>query len=79
MVWMRAANVQDGVTIDLRALRSVDVSTNRKTVSVGAGTTWGSVDEILDQQNLSIVGGRFDTVGVGGLVSRIQMASAAIY
>ncbi|RAK99589.1 FAD-binding oxidoreductase [Aspergillus ibericus CBS 121593] len=64
-----AANIQGGVTLDLRGLNSIEVSSDRDTVMVGAGATWGEVYAILDPLNRSVAGGRAAQVGVGGLTT----------
>jgi FAD/FMN-containing dehydrogenase len=61
------ANIQDGVTIDLTALRSVSLSSNKKVAYVGAGASWLDVYTYLDQHNVTVAGGRNGQVGVGGL------------
>ncbi|KAG9220192.1 hypothetical protein CCMSSC00406_0007113 [Pleurotus cornucopiae] len=67
MPWAGAANIAaPGVTIDLKLMNSVDVSADRKTVSLGPGGSWGPVYDTLDHFNLTAVGGRSNTVGVGG-------------
>ncbi|TVY16612.1 Bifunctional solanapyrone synthase [Lachnellula arida] len=62
-----AANVQDGVTIDLRGLNSIEINPDGPLVSVGVGASWGSVYTQLDHYNLSVAGARAFSVGVGGL------------
>ncbi|KIM95616.1 hypothetical protein OIDMADRAFT_171036 [Oidiodendron maius Zn] len=64
-----SANVQDGVTIDMRGLDDVELNSDRSIVSIGAGANWGSVYTQLDPYNLSVAGGRDSTVGVGGLIT----------
>lgn len=61
-----AANIQDGVTIDLRGLNGIELNAENSLVSVGVGSSWGSVYTQLDQHNLSVAGGRAFSVGVGG-------------
>lgn len=61
------ANIQDGVTIDLTALRSVSLSSNKQVAHVGAGASWLDVYSYLDQHNVTVAGGRNGQVGVGGL------------
>ncbi|KAK8043985.1 oxidoreductase [Apiospora rasikravindrae] len=63
-----AANIDGGVTIDLRRLNSIEVSPDRSTVAIGAGNTWDHVYSHLDPANLCVNGGRTADVGVGGLV-----------
>ncbi|KAL8854847.1 MAG: hypothetical protein Q9221_000353 [Calogaya cf. arnoldii] len=67
MFWAGAANIQDGVTIDLSQMDRVVVSRNRKLTAVGAGARWQDVYSKLDPMNLSVVGGRVGSVGVSGL------------
>lgn len=62
-----AANIEGGVTLDLRRLNSIDVSHNNLSVSIGVGNTWDAIYSKLDSMNLSVNGGRTAGVGVGGL------------
>ncbi|KAI0449942.1 putative oxidoreductase [Xylaria acuta] len=62
-----AANIDGGVTFDLRRLNSINVNPTESTVSVGVGNTWDAVYAKLDALNLSVTGGRTAGVGVGGL------------
>ncbi|KAI1751032.1 putative oxidoreductase [Xylaria castorea] len=62
-----AANIDGGVTLDLRRLNSINVSPSKSTVSIGVGNTWDTVYNKLDALNLSVTGGRSAGVGVGGL------------
>ncbi|KAM0251659.1 hypothetical protein ACHAQJ_008073, partial [Trichoderma viride] len=64
-----AANIDGGVTIDLSRLNAIQVSEDRKTVSVGPGAKWGQVYDKLDALGLSVAGSRASTVGVGGLTT----------
>lgn len=67
MSWAGAANIQDGVTIDLSAMNTVSVSEDRSTTSVGGGARWEDVYLRLDAMSLAVSGGRVNDVGVGGL------------
>ena len=62
-----ASNIQSGVTIDLVNLDQVKVSKDSTLTRVGAGNRWLDVYSKLDQQGLSVVGGRVADIGVGGL------------
>ncbi|KAK4185160.1 hypothetical protein QBC35DRAFT_439900 [Podospora australis] len=62
------SNIDQGVTVDLLYLTDISVSTDRQTVSVGAGNRWVQVSEVLDPLGLAVVGGRASTVGVSGLI-----------
>lgn len=68
MWWAGASNIQDGVTIDLSAIKGIKVSEDHSITSVGGGARWGDVYLKLDAMDLSVVGGRVFNVGVGGLV-----------
>ena len=65
-----AANIDGGVTIDLRSLNSFELSADRKTASVGGGSIWSeNVYPNLDPHNLTVAGGRIAGVGVGGFLT----------
>ncbi len=68
MSWAGAANIQDGVTIDLGLMNYVILPPDIDTVSVGSGARWQDVYSKLDAMNLSVAGGRVYDVGVGGLL-----------
>ena len=68
MSWAGAANIQDGVTVDLSLMNSVTVSRDSTTASVGSGARWQDVYLRLDAMNISVAGGRVYDVGVGGLL-----------
>ncbi|ROT42886.1 putative oxidoreductase [Sodiomyces alkalinus F11] len=63
-----AANIANGVTIDLSGLKTISVASNGVT-SVGPGATWDEVYEALEPAGLSVAGGRNAGVGVGGLTT----------
>ncbi|RYC59910.1 hypothetical protein CHU98_g6286 [Xylaria longipes] len=66
--WFADSNSSPGgVTIDLRGLKSIKLSANKSTVSVGPGASWDLVYGKLDPLGLSVAGGRVSGVGVGGL------------
>ncbi|KJZ77352.1 hypothetical protein HIM_03076 [Hirsutella minnesotensis 3608] len=63
-----AANIQQGVTLDLTALNGITLGQGTPPiVSVGVGATWGAVYSYLDALRLSVNGGRAAGIGVGGL------------
>jgi FAD/FMN-containing dehydrogenase len=73
MHWPGASNIQDGVTIDLREMNSVEVLTinGEEVVKLGAGARWGDVYRRLEPVRLVVPGPLTDSVGVGGfLLSR---------
>ncbi|KAF2269735.1 FAD-binding domain-containing protein [Lojkania enalia] len=63
------ANIENGVTIDMRDMNTVDISRHGEVVEVGAGALWGHVYDVVEQRGLSILGGRVASVGVGGLTT----------
>jgi FAD/FMN-containing dehydrogenase len=66
--WAGAADIEDGVTIDLSRLNQVLMSKHRSTVTIGPGNRWRIVYEELAPQGLAVAGGRVATVGVSGLI-----------
>jgi FAD/FMN-containing dehydrogenase len=62
-----AANIDSAITINLRSMNQVTVSTATNLVSIGGGAKWGEVYPVLDTLGLATSGGRVSDVGVGGL------------
>ncbi|KAI1080688.1 FAD binding domain protein [Whalleya microplaca] len=62
-----AANINDGVTLDLSWLNNTSISDDYTIASVYAGSTWLDVYTMLDPFNKTVAGGRNGAVGVGGL------------
>ena len=62
------ANVENGITVDLRSLKGVDVKDGH--VQVAAGELWGSVYEHLEPHGLGVTGGKSTTCGIGGLATQ---------
>jgi FAD/FMN-containing dehydrogenase len=67
--WAGSANINGGVTIDMRSINEVAVSQNKTVASVGAGAIWGDVYRKMDSLGLAVVGGRGSSIGVGGLLT----------
>lgn len=61
-----SANIDNGITIDLRNINAAEVNESKGIVSVGGGAIWGQVYGKLDAMGLSVVGGHVYDVGVGG-------------
>lgn len=57
-----------GVLLDLGSMSSITLSANGKVASLEPGARWGDVYDRLEEQQLTVVGGRIAEVGVGGLV-----------
>lgn len=67
--WPGAANVNEGITIDLRNITGVRVDSQTNVVSIGAGERWRNIYEQLDHQGLAVVGGRVANAGIAGLTT----------
>lgn len=61
-----ASNADGGITIDLVGIDGIELSEDRGTTRVGTGARWGKVYEVMEPQNLTVIGGRTSGVGVGG-------------
>jgi FAD/FMN-containing dehydrogenase len=64
--WAGAANIESGITVDMRQLTGVTVDANN-VVSIAAGEVWANVYTVLEEKGLAVVGGRVSKVGVTGL------------
>ena len=62
-----AANIADGVTLDLSSLTDVNVNVGNSSVSIGAGARWADVYNALVPLGLAVNGGRPSYGGIGGL------------
>ena len=63
-----AANINDGVLIDMSMFNRVNYDAAHSIATVGSGMTWGDIYNQLDPHNITVVGGRVLDVGVGGLI-----------
>ena len=61
------ANVEGGITLDLRLLTGIDLNLENGIVSISAGERWGAVYEKLAEHNLGVTGSRSAKGGIGGL------------
>ena len=61
------ALVDDGLVIDLSAMRAVRLDRTRRTVHVQGGATWGDVDRVTAPLGLATTGGVVSETGVAGL------------
>jgi len=57
----------DGVVIDLSALKRIEVDPGGRTVKVGGGCLWKEVDAATGEHGLATPSGILGTTGVGGL------------
>jgi FAD/FMN-containing dehydrogenase len=58
--------IDDGVVIDLSAMRQVVVDADARRARVEAGATWGEVDRSTQRFGLATTGGRMTSTGVAG-------------
>ena len=61
------ALVDDGLVVDLSAMKGIYVDPEAKTARVAPGCTWGDVDHATHTFGLATVSGLISTTGVGGL------------
>ncbi|KAF2190800.1 FAD-binding domain-containing protein [Zopfia rhizophila CBS 207.26] len=61
------ANVENGVTIDMKNFKGIAVDPETSVVSIGAGEKWGDAYGALAEQGLAVCGGRVSNVCVAGL------------
>lgn len=61
------ASVDDGLVIDLSAMRGVEVDPDARRVSAQGGATWAEVDEASQRHGLATPGGVVSDTGIGGL------------
>lgn len=66
--WPGAANIKNGITIDLSLLNQTVYNAEKSIASVGPGARWDSVYAELDKFKVSVPGSRSPRVGVGGLI-----------
>jgi FAD/FMN-containing dehydrogenase len=57
----------DGLVIDVRPMKSIEVDAAARRVRVGGGCTWAELDAATQQHALATTGGRVSTTGVAGL------------
>ncbi|KAH9908353.1 FAD-binding domain-containing protein [Xylariomycetidae sp. FL2044] len=60
-----AANIEDGITIDLTHILGIELTGD--VVSIAAGERWSAVYNKLHDTGLSVTGGRSGNNGIGGL------------
>jgi FAD/FMN-containing dehydrogenase/pimeloyl-ACP methyl ester carboxylesterase len=58
----------DGVVVDLRPMKGIEIDPERRTCRAEAGLTWGELDAATQEHGLAVTGGRMSSTGIGGLV-----------
>src|SRR5262245_35255671 len=61
------ALTEGGVTIDLSALKQVDVDPEARTVRAGGGVTWAELNAATQEHGLAVTGGVISSTGIAGL------------
>lgn len=64
-----ASSIEGGVTVSFEKLNGITVSSDKKVVSIEPGNTWGPVFSTLQSKDLTVIGGRVNNIGVGGLTT----------
>jgi FAD/FMN-containing dehydrogenase len=59
--------IDDGLVIDVRPMKTIEVDPDGRRVRVGAGVNWGEFDRATQAHGLATTGGRVSTTGVAGL------------
>ncbi|KAF9891383.1 hypothetical protein FE257_004239 [Aspergillus nanangensis] len=62
-----ASNIEGGITMSLERLDEIHISDDSSLVTIGMGNIWLDVYERLEARKLAVAGGRYPSVGVGGL------------
>ncbi|KAI0852941.1 FAD-binding domain-containing protein [Daldinia vernicosa] len=63
-----SANVQGGVTIDMRGLKGIKLSDDQSVVEIAAGEIWTPVYAELEKYGLTVAGARVGHIGVAGFL-----------
>ncbi|KAL8907981.1 MAG: hypothetical protein Q9171_005643 [Xanthocarpia ochracea] len=67
--WSGAANIQPGITVDMRVMNILQLSADQKIVGIGGGALWDQIYPQLVPYNLTVMGGRIPGIGVGGFAT----------
>lgn len=57
----------DGLVVDVRPMKDIEVDAAARRVRVGGGCTWGELDAATQEHGLATTGGRISSTGVAGL------------
>lgn len=63
-----AASIENGVLISMRDMNTTKLTNDGKTAQIGPGLRWGAVYDWISTYGLAVVGGRYNPVGVSGLL-----------
>jgi FAD/FMN-containing dehydrogenase len=62
-----ASLCDEGLVIDVRGMRDIELDAGGRTARAGAGLTWAELDRATQEHGLATTGGRVSTTGVAGL------------
>jgi FAD/FMN-containing dehydrogenase len=62
-----AAVVDDGLVVDMRGMKAIEVDPETHTVRAEAGLNWGAFDAATQAHGLAVTGGRVPDTGIAGL------------
>ena len=62
-----SAVLDDGVCLDLRGMKGIEVDAAQRTARAEAGLTWGEFDAATQEHGLAVTGGRVTDTGISGL------------
>ena len=60
------STIDDGLVIDVRPMKQIEVDPVARRARVGAGATWGELDSATQEHGLATTGGRVSSTGVAG-------------
>ncbi len=63
------SSVDDGIVLDMRAMKGIRVDPKGKTVRAQGGVNWGELDHETQAFSLAVTGGRVTTTGVVGFTT----------
>jgi FAD/FMN-containing dehydrogenase len=63
------SSIDDGIILDLRAMKGIRVDPHGKTVRAQGGVNWGELDRETQAFGLAVTGGRVTTTGVVGFTT----------
>ena len=79
-LWAGAANMNGGITVDLRSLNSVVVSDDGAVARIGGGAVYSSdVFPEVVKHNVTVMGGRIPGIGVGGFTTAGELGDCLKY
>ena len=61
------STIDDGLVIDVRRLKRIEVDLDSQRASAGAGLEWGELDAATQAHGLAVTGGRISNTGIAGL------------